>query len=176
MIGRNTFLAFSILALAGCGLGRFDVSRDFAEEMVPGSPLGGLLGPISIPIPITIDLAAETEARHTGPVQHVRLEALSLTITATDLPPGDHDDFSFIDSIDIYLESTASGSSLPRQRVARAQSIAAGTTNLELATDATVDLKPYIEEGARLTANASGHAPPDDVSFDGHYTLGIEVL
>ncbi len=168
-------LTLFALALPGCGLARFTLGRDIAEQRVDGNPLGGLLGSLVLPIPIDVDLAAETTARGTGPAQHVYLGALSLSVTSTGEPAGDTDDLSFIDSIEIFVESSASGSALPRQRVARLDPAPDGTRTLSLDAE-RVDLIEYVREGARLTANASGTLPPDDVTYDGHIELIVEVF
>ena len=39
-----------------------------------------------------------------------------------------------------------------------------------------VDLKPYIDRGARFVTSATGRVPPDDVTFDGRMTIRVEVL
>lgn len=171
-------LALLLLVFAsasGCGVASFPYGYDIAEQHVPGNPLAPLLGPTLLDTPLNLDLAAETAARGTGPAQHVYLTELTLRVTSTDEPAGDSDDLGFIESIDIYAQSAQSGSSLPRVRVAHLSSVPAGARSISLATEG-VDLIEYVREGARLTATASGHAPPDDVSYDGHAQFAIEVL
>ena len=164
-----------VLVLGGCsGIVSFSVGYDVAEQRIEGSPLGGLLGGV-IDIPLDVDLSAETAARDTGPAQHVYLTELALEITPTAEPAGDTDDFDFIDSIEIFVESARSGSTLPRVRVAHSDPVPRGVRRLELAVD-DVDLVEYVREGARLTSSSSGRVPPDDVTLDGHLTLVIEVL
>lgn len=168
-------LTLMAIALPGCGLARFTLGQDIAEQQIEGNPLGGLLGPLVLPIPLDVDLAAETAARGTGPAQHVYLGALTLSVTPTAEPAGDTDDLSFIDSIEIFVESSASGSSLPRQRVARLDPAPDGTRTLSIDPE-PVDLIEYVREGARLTANASGTLPPDDVTYGGRVDLIVEVF
>jgi hypothetical protein len=172
-MGRAS-LALGALALAACGIARFSIPYELAEQRVTGSPLGGLLGPV-IDIPIDIDLSAETAARDTGPAQHVYLTGLSLAITPTAEPAGDTDDFDFIDTIDIFVESGAAGSTLPRLRVAHLDPVPTGARAISLELDG-VDLIQYVREGAVLTSSAAGTVPPDDVTFDGHLTFAIDVL
>ncbi len=169
-------LALTTCAFAqGCGLAQFPLGYDIGEQVVPGSPLGPVLGGTLVDVPINIDLSAATAARGTGPAQHVYLTDLTLAVTTTDEPAGDTDDLSFISTIQIFVESSQSGSALPRVRVAHLDSVPAGARSISLQTDG-VDLIGYVREGARLTASATGHAPPDDVSYDGHLDLAVQVL
>ncbi len=161
--------------LLGCGIARFTIGQAIAEQRIDGNPLGGLLGPVSVPIPLAVDLAAETAARNTGPAQHVYLVALSLSVTSSSEPAGDTDDLSFIDAIEIFVEPTASGSTLPRQRVARLDPAPDAQRSLSLDCE-PVDLIGYLREGARLTASARGTVPADDVSYVGQLELAVEVL
>ncbi len=177
---RFALSLFAIIStvLSGCvGAGAFEVDVALQEQRVSGSPLGGLLsGFFDVPVPLNVDLAAETAARDTRPAQHVRLIDLTLSITATEEADGDTDDFDFLDSVDVYVESAQSGSSLPRVRVATLYPAPRGARTVSFETDTSIDLLPYINEGARLTSSARGHAPPDDVSFDGRAALSVEVF
>ncbi|HJL19898.1 MAG TPA: hypothetical protein RMH99_29815 [Sandaracinaceae bacterium LLY-WYZ-13_1] len=168
----------ALLALTGCtSTGGFELGIDLAEQRVDGNPVGGLLGGFfEVPIPLMVDLAAETAARDTGPAQRVRLVELSLAITPTAESEGDTDDFGFLDGAEIFVESADAGSSLRRQRIATLEEVPEGARELFFATDPEVDLLPYIDEGARLTSSAEGTVPPDDVTFDGRAVLSVEVL
>jgi hypothetical protein len=154
----------------------FYLERPVDEQVVEGNLLGGLLGAlVPVPINLEIDLAEETRARDTGPAQHVYLTDFELGITDTAVTALDGDDFGFLDSVEIYVESRQSGSRLPRQRIAYLQSVPDGATHLALVVE-DVDLIEYVNEGALLTASATGQQPIDDVSFDGMLTLVVEVL
>lgn len=172
---RRLPLLLATITLLACGIARFTIGREIPEQRVEGSPLGGLLGPVSVPIPLAVDLAAETGARSTGPAQHVYLVALSLSVTSSSEPVGDTDDLAFVDAIEIFVESTAPSSTLPRQRVARLDPAPDGQRTLSLDCE-PVDLIDYLREGARLTSSARGTVPPDDVSFVGQLELAVEVL
>jgi hypothetical protein len=164
-------LLLPVLLASGCrGLGAFEVAIDLAEQRVSGSPLGGLLGGLfEVPIPLDVDVAAETAARETGPAQRVRLVELSLRTT-------NETDFDFLDSAEVFVQSRQSGSSLPRVRVAIVDPVPGGARQIFFETDEEVDLLPYIREGARLTSSARGRVPPADVTFDGRAVLSVEVL
>lgn len=163
--------------LASCAPVGFDIDVPLDEQVVPGSPLGGLLGGFfEVPIALTVDIAAETAARDTGPAKAVRLAGLYLEITTTEEPSGDTDNFDFLDQTELFVESAQSGSSLPRVRIAEVANVPKGVRRIDFVTHSDVDLLPYINEGARLSGSATGTPPPDDVSFDGVATLTIEVL
>jgi len=171
-------LALTFIHLTGCAsVGGFEIGQALPERTVAGNPVGGLLGGfVDVPIPLEVDVAAQTAARDTGPATAMRLTDLRLQITATEEPAGDTDDFAFIESAEVFVQGAQADSSLPRVRVATASQPAEGARELVFETDSTVDLLPYANEGAELTAEAMGTAPPDDVSFDGSITLAVEVL
>ena len=118
---RNLMLAGVLLAapgLAGCGALDFDVQQNIPEQRVSGSVVSALLGTlIPSPFPLTIDLAQETKARGTGPVKAAGLKSLTFAITST-ASSGSVHDFSFVQTVDIYIESTKSGTTLTRQKIA----------------------------------------------------------
>jgi hypothetical protein len=77
--------------------------------------------------------------------------------------------------VTVYIESTKAGSSLPRAKIAQALDVKA-ESKLSFDTVETVDVLPYSEEGARFVSEASGHAPPDDVTFNGRLTVTVELF
>ena len=168
--------ALAIGSAACASVGDFDIDRTIAEQRVMGSPIAGLLGSLfQVPIPLAVDIESEITARNTGPAETARLKALALEITTSAQSSGDSDDFDFLDSVDIFIESTHTGSHLPRARVARADNIAA-TPRIDFTVIRSVNVLPYAEEGARLTSEVEGRVPPDDVSFAGHFTLRVELF
>jgi hypothetical protein len=170
-----TVLAFPLLP-ACASIGDFDVERTIAEQHVEGSPIAGLLGDLfQVPIPMDVNIASETAARDAGPAQAAHLKALVLQITDTDQGAGDTDDFGFLDSVDVFIESTRSGTSLPRTRIAQATDIEA-SSRLEFDVIRSVNVLPYAEEGSRFTSEVEGSVPPDDVSFAGRFTLRVELF
>lgn len=92
------------------------------------------------------------------------------TITKTDEPSGDTDDWSFVDSVQVYVSSAA----LPKVEIAHAQSPGAVRT-LVFDLDA-VNLEPYIDAGGTVESSGTGRAPADDVSFDGSATFTVHPL
>ncbi len=164
------------LWLCSCGLAEFDVDRDIEEQRVAGNPLSGAVANLlGISIPMNVDIENETAARDTGPAKAVRLKALGFRITQTAVGEADEDDFDFLTSAEVLVESTDPGSALPRVRVATFDG-APGAQQIEFDTDRTVDLAPYADEGARFVSESRGSLPPDDVTFDGVFTVTIELL
>lgn len=180
-IGSNSVLLLAAVALCGCGgtnpVG-FDISRDVAEQVVHGDPLAhAAAGVFSAspfnPFMISVDLSAESRANGNVVVHRVLLQALSFTMTATEQPAGDMDCWDFIESIEVFASSTASSTTLPRIRIASATAPGCVPT-LALTPVADVNLKPDIEEGARIEVEASGIPPADNVSFDGQIVVRAE--
>ena len=173
MIGRMPPTAVARLFLAavlsvgslGCGLVSFDVSQDIPAQTVPGSPLGALL-PVSLfAIPLNIDIRTETAGHGTGPASSVTLSSVSLTVMS---PSGAT--FDFVDSIVINI----SGPGLSEVEIGRLQPVP-GTASISIPPTGGVDLLPYINAGATITAKASGHMPASDTTFVGTVVVTVHV-
>jgi hypothetical protein len=162
------------LFVAGCGVADFDVDQPVIEQMVQGSPIPGPLQ-VLFPIPLNIDISAQIKAMDSGPIDSVTLKALTLSITKTDEPSGDSDDWSFLTSVDVFVASTKSGTTLPKVKIAHVTSPGA-VRDCKFALDGNVNLKPYIDEGSEVDGMSSGMAPPDDVSYDGLATFTVHPL
>ena len=63
-------------------------------------------------------------------------------------------------------------STLPQIVVASAGGPGA-VTELDFTPTANINLVPYINEGAQLTASATGTPPANAVTFDGQFTLHV---
>lgn len=181
---RAVFLfVTTVLVSAGCaGVVSFDIDRDIEEQVQRGDPIANAAGrivpdqsPIR-PFVLNIDLTAEAMAHRVTGIQRVFLRHLSFTVTATARSsPSDNDCWDFIDRIEVQVESTRSGSSLPRRTIATAMRPGCVDT-LTFSVTSDVDLRPYIEEGIRFVTHASGIPPADDVSFRGRVTVRAEAL
>jgi hypothetical protein len=164
------------LALCGCGIADFDVERGISEQRVPGNALSGLLETFfDTPIPMNVNIQEETAARDSGPAQSAHLTRLDFRITTSAMSAPDKDDFSFLRSASVFIESTRAGSALPRQKIAEARDIEASVA-LNFRTFDRVDVLPYTEEGARFVSEAEASAPPDDVTFEGSFTVSVELF
>ena len=172
-----------ILPLGGCvdgELGSFTFTEESDEVVIQGRggglvqmlPLNNLFPPMALPI----NLEAQLEAQDAGPAKAVYLRELTLQITDTAQPEGDTDDFAFVREVRVFVESTRSGTSLTRRQIAEVVDPASDLTRLDFVVDQNVDLKPYIEEGVRLTTEGRGDAPPDDVSLIAVTTFRVNLL
>ena len=174
---KSSYLVVTAVLFGGCSdLLSFDIDRNIEEQVVQGSPVAALLpDTLGVPIPLNIDLEQETEARDTGPVQKVYLSQLGLRVTSTEEPDGDTDDLSFINEAKVYVSSRQAGSTLPRVLVAKLSGVPDGARSLDFEVTGE-NIKAHVEEGAQIETEASGEAPPDNVSYDGTFTITVEVL
>ncbi|CAN5249486.1 hypothetical protein BH11MYX1_BH11MYX1_14720 [soil metagenome] len=163
----------AVVALAGCGIADFDVSQDVPEQAVQGSNIPAPLGAL-FPLPLSLDLAQKIKAQNTGPIGTVTLSSLALTITKTDEPAGDTDDWSFVTSVEVFVESTKSGTTLPKVKIASVS--APGAVQVMNFKVENVDVKPYIDEGSQVDTSGTGMVPSDDVSYDGVSTFTVHPL
>jgi hypothetical protein len=171
---RSAFvILFTLLTFStACGGIAFDVGQDLPEQRVPGSPLGELLPSfIPTPIPLTIDLRAETEARNTGPARSAQLKRLTLYATPRASPSGN---FDFLSEVRIHV-AARNNSSLPRVEIARIAPVGKGLTALEFDIVPNVDLLPYINAGAEISATASGTQPRNDFAYAGHIDITVRI-
>jgi hypothetical protein len=174
------FVLPSLVALAsGCAPIGFEISQTLDEQRVMGDPIANAAGQILpagtlAPITLSVDLAAESNRRRV-PIGRVFLKSLSFDITSTAEPVGDSDDFSFIRTMNIYLECTGAGCTLPRVLVATVSNPGTIRT-LPFAIVPNVNVKPYIDAGARVVLEADAIAPPDDTTFNGTIVLRVEPI
>lgn len=171
----------AILTLTSCdALTSFEITEESAEATVEGSNLGVVdalpVDALLPPLTLDVDLEEELDAQDAGPASAVRLTALSMTVTDTARPDGDEDSLDFIDTVTVYVESADADSALEPRQIATLDMIPEGATEVDFAVDDAVDLKPYIEEGIRLTTQGSGEVPEDDTSLKAIVTLTVELL
>lgn len=166
--------AFVALALTGCGITDFDITEPVLEQRVQGSPLPGPLA-VLFPLPLDINISQKIKEMETGPIDSVTLSRLTLRITPTAMPSGDTDDWSFVDSIRVFVKSSRSGSALPRVEIANVTAPGPVTT-LEFDVMENVDLNPYINEGSVVEGESTGELPEDDVSYDGEGVFTVHPL
>jgi len=162
------------IALAGCGVTDFDITQPVIEQRVQGSPLPGQLAAL-FPLPLDLDLSTKIKEMETGPIDSVTLAKLELTITATAMPSGDRDDWSFVDDIQVFVKSNQSSSTLPRVEIANVRAPGAVTT-MKFNVMKNVDLQPYVEEGSVVEGESSGRLPEDDVTYDGEGVFTVHPL
>lgn len=159
------------LLLCACGAVRFDVEQSLPQQTVKG---GGVLGGV-LPAELlgnatrfTIDLKSEVQRRGTGPATKARLKSLTLQVTPHAAPQGN---FDFLDEVHLFVE----GPGLPKLEVAKAQPVPRSRSALAFDVVPDVDLLPYVNAGATITATASGRAPAMDTSFDGQVVVEVQL-
>lgn len=162
------------LAAAGCGAISFDVSQSVPEQQVPGSPIGGLLPSfLPQPFPVTINVQQETAKRSTGPASSANLKSVQFQMTPHGAANGN---FDFVDEIHIFVApASGSGSALPMVEIANLKPVAKGQTTLDLAIVPGIDLLPYINAGASISATAMGHQPAQTVTYDGSVVVTVHI-
>lgn len=163
-------LAVALLS-SGCGLIAFDVDQDLPQQTVAGSALGGLLPGTLLATPLQVDFKSETEKRNTGPATSANLKLLRFQLTPHDAPMGN---FDFLDEVHVFIDAP-SNASLPKREIASLAPVPKGQTTIVLDVAPGVDLLPYGNAGAEITASATGHQPQMDVTFDGHVTITIHI-
>ena len=160
---RQIIAALGTAFLLGCGIADFDLSRTISTETIPAAPPlpGAPVQAIDVPLDQTVDSTS------TGIVNAVYLSDLELTASSGN--------WGFLQSMDIYISSTMKGSSLPKI-VAASASNPGATTELVFTPTQNLNLVPYVNEGAELTATATGTPPQQEVVFDGQFTLHVHPL
>ena len=166
--------ALTSTGLSACGVTDFDITQPVPEQRVTGSPLPGPLA-VLFPLPLDINLSQKIKQMETGPIDSVTLSKLTLTITATDMPSGDSDDWSFVEAIHVFVKSSKSGTTLPRVEIASTTSPGTVKT-IDFHVDTSVNLQPYVEEGSVVEGESSGQLPPDDVSYNGEGVFTVHPL
>lgn len=148
-----------VLVVTGCGIADFDVEQPVPQQTIQGSGIPAPLAAI-FPLPLTLDLESKIKAKETGPIDSVTLSSLTLQITSAG------SDWSFVQNIEVSVESTRSGTALPKVKIASVSSPGAVRT-LAFDIEPGVNLKPYIDEGSQVSSSGTGTQPTQDVMFDG---------
>ena len=160
---------------SGCQPEAFDVTLTIPEQRQPGGS-----GMIQTFVPtqwvIVVSLADEAKIRGTNPPKKAFVKDFSFAITSTSRPVGDVDTFDYLNTAEFFLEPTRAGSQLLKLKIADIPSKEgpAGEIYPRLISD--LDILPLLNEGARLTATATGTLPPDDVSYGGKFVVGVQVF
>jgi hypothetical protein len=166
---RRTFFKLAGLGLLpGCGILGFDVTQPIPRQTVAGSPLGGLLPLDLFRLPLMLDIQQQTQAMGTGPASSAKLTSLALSILS---PPPPQGSFDFLAEISISV--VAEG--LAAREVAFLRPVPMRQARIELGIVPDVDLLPYANKGATLTASAKGHLPETTIEFDGVVVVHISV-
>lgn len=178
MMGGVSVLMFLSVIACGDDLTSITFTEQSQEAVVMGR--AGIMLPLPINVipamTLNINLQDELDAQSAGAAKAVYLDAIDLKITDTKIADGDTDSFDFIKKVEVYVESTKSSTQLQKVKIATISEVPKGQTTISLQTESNIDLKPYIEEGVRLTTSGSGDVPPDDVSLVAIVTLKVQIL
>lgn len=148
---------------------KFDVETDLVEQTVQGNALGGLLPSfIANPARLDIDIRSEVAKRGTGPAKAAYLKELSLSITPHAAPQGN---FNFLDEAHLFVE----GPGLEKKEIAKLQPVPRAMTKITFDLTPEVDLLPYINAGASISATAMGTQPTMTTKFDGHIVIEVRI-
>ncbi|HSQ68246.1 MAG TPA: hypothetical protein VLM85_33785 [Polyangiaceae bacterium] len=143
----------------------YDIPYDIPEQTVPGNAAahaaGVVVGAPLTSFPVNIDLAQQAKANGVTAFSQVTLQSLSLSITKNS------GCFDFVQDVSITISSTKAGTTLQPAVIATGSNPGCVQT-FNLQPNSTVDLKPYLDEGAQATPTAHGIPPASDVSFNGH--------
>jgi hypothetical protein len=162
-------LALAALCSAGCGIISFDIDQDIPPSIIYGDPNAtAIIDAGGTPQPLMLDIQAETQSRHTGPASSAHLKSLSFTIT----DPADGT-FYFASEVRIFLIPHM-GSSLSTIEIANLKPVPA-TTHIDMVPIPGIDILPYANEGADITATATGFFPPVDTTYVGHVTVTVKI-
>jgi len=158
----------STVGAAGCGAISFDVSQDIPATTITGDPNSTpLVG--NSDAPLTLDIQAETDQRHTGPASAAYLKDLSFTIT---VPQGGT--FYFAAGVTITLVPKNPASSLPTITIAELHPIPNENT-IHITPIPGVNMLPYSNEGATIQATAAGYLPTQDTTYVGHVVVTVKI-
>ena len=166
---------------ASCSdVGNFTVEQSTGEVRVEGSnsPINDVL-PDNVlpPLGLDFDLQSELEERDADGADGVYLDALTLTVTDTaKADENDEDNFDFLNSVEFFVESRKQGTELDRVLVGSIDPVPAGREILDVDVDNSINLKPYAQEGMRITTRGNGSVPPDDVTIAGDVVIEVEIF
>jgi len=156
-----------IALLAGCSDFGFDMPFDVPDVTVPGNPtahatavpFAGSAAPFALDVDLT---QAAKDNKLPGAISNITISTLDFSVTSDGC-------FDFIDDVSLTIESVKPGTTLPPAVVATATN--PGCVREVSLTPTSVNLKPYIDEGAMIRADGSGVPPAQSVTFDGQVVL-----
>lgn len=158
-----------VAALAvGCSFAvGFDLPYDVPELTVPGDPAAHASATpydgSTAPFAIDVDLSQAVRPSQASSVSTVRLASITFTITNAS------GCFDFVDTVELSIESTKAGSTLPPAVVATGAH--PGCVETVALVPTTLNVRPYLVEGASVRVTGSGVPPANAVTFDGHVVL-----
>lgn len=168
---RATLLTSILLTALACGgLDTFTITEE-STATIQGSILGQLVSDLGFGGFLSMDLSQNETLANQGvsreQIDSVFVRSLTLTITA---PPSGQD-FTFLDSLEFYVEAPGE----PRRLIASGGPFQAGLTTVGLDLE-NVDLAPYAAaESMSITTEASGRPPAQDTTIQAQIELEVDV-
>jgi hypothetical protein len=165
------FVILSTVAIgaAGCGAISFDISQDIPATFVMGDPTAPpLVGDSTAPL--SLDIQAETNQRHTGPASAAYLKDLSFTIT---IPQ--NGTFYFAQSVVIQLKPTNPNSTLQPVPIAELSPIPTDQNTIHVKPIPGVNMLPYSQQGAVIDAVVFATWPREDTTYVGHVVVTVKI-
>src|SRR5262249_51477559 len=109
------------------------------------------------------------QQRHTGPASSAHLKELTFTVTQ---PAGGT--FYFVKQVQIILVPKNANSALPTVKIAELNPVP-NTNVIRFDPVPGVDMLPYSNEGADITATATGFFPMEDTTYVGHVVVEVKI-
>jgi hypothetical protein len=161
-------MALWTVSAIGCGSISFDVSQTIPDTFIQGDPTSmPLIG--TNQAPLMLDIQAETSQRHTGPASSAYLKDLWFRIK---IPV--NGTFYFASSVQILLVPKNPMSRLPTKKIAELTPIPSDNL-IHLKPVPGVDMLPYANEGADISATAVGRLPMEDTTYDGYVVVQVNI-
>lgn len=169
---RFTTVAFaSLLGWAGCQGQLFTLAvEESAVTTVPAAtPLEVLIGDVGLGEFVAFDITQATELQNQG-VGPGDIMNVSFTLFELEVLTGSTD-LSFLDSMEVYVESDG----LPRQLVASAPAFPAGQAVVAFDLE-PVDLTDYaVSQSMTFTTEVTGSRPEADTEIEARFALDVGV-
>jgi hypothetical protein len=130
-----------------------------------------LIGDIGFGAFLNIDIVDNTQLRNQGVKRHQIDSVYATSFTLTITSPASGQDFSFIDSLQFYVNAE----NLPQMRIASGSDFPLGAKELELSLD-PVDLAPYAAaESMTITSDVEGRRPIEETDIEAKILLEIDL-
>jgi hypothetical protein len=161
-------LIVTIAFVFACSDIGFDMPFDVPNVTVPGNPTAHAMAipykGSAAPFALDVDLTQEAQDNQLpGAISTVTLSTLDFSVTS------DGGCFDFIQDVTLTILSAKPGTTLQPTVVATGTS--PGCVKTLTLVPTTVNLKPYLDEGAMIRADGSGIPPEKPVTFDGRVVL-----
>jgi len=162
----------AVFALFACDgtLISIDVNGQAETVITEGTVLENLVGNLGFGDFLDMDITSASELENQG-VEPGDIQDVSLTIFHIEATDPDGADLSFLDSVELYVESP----DLPRVLVASANSFPAGQARVDFVLE-DVDLTDYVvSQSLTLETDVTGRRPDANTTVLATYRLSVGV-